>query len=139
MTTQSAIDLLEPATAFRLAGKYARQAQQYLTHGDLQQAYIAWLDGHFVAGHDGDDSLGLVRVWLEDLIVPTNPHETQIMRRKKYVNGLTVTSNRQCNDGWLVIGEDTQGVEYFCTFPPDAKPTWKDILEAQERNDFQLL
>jgi len=27
MTTQSAIDLLEPATAFRLAGKYARQAQ----------------------------------------------------------------------------------------------------------------
>jgi len=58
MTTQSAIDLLEPATAFRLAGKYARQAQQYLTHGDLQQAYIACLDGHFVAGHDGDDSLG---------------------------------------------------------------------------------
>jgi len=50
MTTQSAIDLLEPATAFRVAGKYARQAQQYL-----------------------------------------------------------------------------------------AKPTWKDILEAQERNDFQLL
>jgi hypothetical protein len=57
----------------------------------------------------------------------------------KYVNGLTVTSNRKCDDAWLVIGEDTEGVEYFCTFPPDAKPTWKDILEAQERNDFQLL
>ena len=57
----------------------------------------------------------------------------------KFVNGLTITSNRKCNDGWLVIGEDATGVEYFCTFPPTAKPTWVEILEAQEHGDFQPL
>ena len=69
------------------------------------------------------------------------PNQIPFMKPQliRYVNGLTVMSNRKCDDAWLVIAEDTEGNEYFCTFPPDAKPTWKDILEAQERGDFQLL
>lgn len=56
MKPEQMIKLLKPATKFKVAGKYARNAIESIQEGNLMFARLDCIDGHFVSGHDGDKS-----------------------------------------------------------------------------------
>jgi hypothetical protein len=65
MKTERMIEILTPATKFRIAGKYARNAIDFLKRGFRELAYHECLDGHFVAAENGDTNFLPVILALE--------------------------------------------------------------------------
>jgi len=67
---QVCCEYLKRATVLPIAGKYARRAIHALKAGDLALARTECVSGHFVAGHDGDNSFLPVVNWLDSTLAP---------------------------------------------------------------------